>query len=697
MPIRWGRAPIVMIFALVSLSGMPDVLHASADVLDEVIALAGTDRHTLATDPLRLRESPTRDRQLPFFRALMAEPLQAVYRSGVLETRFRDAIASPRSAMVSSGMLAGADVARGAVADPLADLDRQLRQAPDPLRAGLALMMQGAGDIHGWDPELPDEHALPPPLRTEIGRVLAAIGQANRFRLRALAGLPENATRELLLRQVVESRLGSFEEPDFRTLVSAVDKDALMAGMVDLVTAVQALDAFLGSVDELPELSWQLATPLGLVLIDTTGAENHHELIDPLLVVDVGGDDTYVFRDRSAGNHISVVLDRGGDDRYVAIGVGTCPAAAVMGYGVLWDTGGDDVYEADRLGQGAALFGAALLVDGGGSDNFDAVGYAQAFALGGAALLISMGGDDRFSALTHAQGSGGPEGAAVLVNVRGNDRYVLGNDPLVVPSPQLPDRNVSMGQGAGWGIRADLSDGRSTTGGVGALFDFDGDDRYVAQVFAQGAGFFEGAGVLVDGGGSDVFEAAWYGMAAAAHRAAGVLISRGDGDDVYRASHSTSIGAAHDRSLAFFIDEGGNDRYRLGGLGIGAAHDNGTAVFVDGAGDDEYGLGGAACDAFGAARMSLWGTIREDQPNVGLFFDLGGSDSYPAKCRAARDDARWRWVREYPDLGLRSESGAGVDGQHPSPFHTRPRTRSADDSAAASERPSGERGDSNAR
>jgi hypothetical protein len=345
-----------------------------------------------------------------------------------------------------------------------------------------------------------------------------------------------------------------------------------------------------------------------------------------------------------------------------------------MGFGILWDTAGDDRYEAGTFAQGAALFGAALLVDGGGTNTYTARGYAQAFALGGVALVVSMGDDDSYSALTQAQGSGGPEGTAVLLDVAGNDRYTLGNEPLVAPASQLADRNLSMGQGAGWGIRADFSDGRSTTGGIGALFDFAGDDRYSAQVFAQGAGFLEGAGLLVDGGGRDAFDAAWYAMAASAHRAAGVLIKRGDGDDAYTASHSTSIGAAHDFSMAFFIDEGGNDRYDLGHLGIGAAHDNSTALFVDAAGDDHYTVRSRECIAFGGAHLSQWGTVGEDAPNLGIFLDLSGNDSYPSSCPRPANNSAWTWPRRFPALNLRSEAGAGIDGAYASPFPTRART-----------------------
>lgn len=645
-----------------------------SDVLGKALDLAGADRTARAADPLRLLSSSTSTRQNPFYRALMSDPLRASYRVGMLESAFRAQIDSPHRLMMVAGSLAGVDVARGYVGNSMREQDNALLASPDPLTAGLAMMVRGLEGAEGWSPTVPDEAALPRPLRSEIARVFAAIGQANRFRQRAFAAWPKEMTPQRLLRQAIEGRLQPFEEPDFRRLFPLVEREALMAGMLDLVAAVENLDHFLAATPRIPAVSWRLQTPLGLVVIDTTGANNRHVLEDPLLVVDVGGDDVYRFTTKKYGNRISIVLDRGGNDHYIAEDTAADPSSAVMGFGILWDTGGDDRYEAGTFAQGAALFGAALLVDGGGTNSFTARGHAQAFALGGVALVVSMGGDDSYRALTHAQGSGGPEGTAVLLDVAGNDTYTLGNEPLVLPSSQLPDRNLSMGQGAGWGIRADFGDGRSTTGGIGALFDFAGDDHYTAQVFAQGAGFLEGAGLLVDGGGRDVFDAAWYAMAASAHRAAGVLIKRGDGDDVYTASHSTSIGAAHDFSMAFFIDEGGNDRYDIGHLGIGAAHDNSTAIFVDAAGDDHYRVRSRECIAFGGAHLSRWGTIGEDAPNLGIFLDLSGNDTYTSSCPRPANNSAWTWPRRFPALNLRSEAGAGIDGEYASPFPTQART-----------------------
>lgn len=296
-------------------------------------------------------------------------------------------------------------------------------------------------------------------------------------------------------------------------------------------------------------------------------------------------------------------------------------------------------------------------------------------AIAGFAVLLGGGGNDAYRALANAQGSAGPEGVAVLIDLAGDEHYLLDNAPLINPSAQLPSRNASVGQGAGYGIRGEFGDGRSTTGGIGLLIDLAGDDQYVGQVFAQGVGYHEGLGILVDGDGKDSFDAAWYAMGAAAHRGAGVLLKYGDGRDSYRASHSMALGAAHDFSVGVFLDEGGDDQYDLGDLGLGAAYDNSTALFVDAKGDDRYAVRDSACRAFGVAQISQWGTLREDALNLGLFMDLGGTDGYPVHCAQARNNGSWSAARRWPELKLRSEAAAGLDGEFQLPFSIRARTR----------------------
>jgi hypothetical protein len=628
-------------------------------VVEHLLQLVGSAREQASPDSTQFTASPTRDQQLPLFSAVTAVPLDAPLHARALAESYASASDSPHALMALTGGVAGLTSTR-TMQSAGQPHEAILREGSDPLAASLASMRPMSAD---WPPPLPDTTRLPDPLRLEIALVLSAIAQSNRALQRAFASLPTTATPELLRRQAFGDKFLSPDEPDYRQLLPRIDRKALLDGMLDLVAAVERLQKFVTTEQHLPAVAWTLDTPMGQIVVDTTGRDNEYRLKDPLLVLDVGGDDQYQFLPRGNCCPISVVLDHGGNDRYVAIEPGSDPSSATLGLGVLWDTQGDDTYLGTDQAQASALFGAALLVDGGGDNQFVASGYSQAYAIGGLAVLRSGTGNDRFTAQTYAQGSAGPLGVAVLIDPAGNERYTLDNVPLRNPSPQLPDRNISMGQGAGRGLRAGPAGGPASAGGIGIVIGLAGDDDYVAQVFAQGVGYYEGLGLLVDSAGNDQFDAAWYAMGSAAHKGAGILLKRGTGNDRYRASHSIALGAAHDFGVGVFVDEGGHDHYSVGDLGLGAAHDNSIALFVDAAGDDVYEVAAKACRALGSAQISDPDTGRDHLPNIGLFMDLAGKDSYPRDCIQARDNAMWASPPGWPTPQLTGQGGAGYDGE----------------------------------
>lgn len=346
--------------------------------------------HT-APDPLRLEASPTRSGQFPLYKSVMAQPMEIPYRVGMLAQGYRQAAASPYDLIALTGSVAGVAVVRPKSL-VLADLEKALRASDDPLAASLAWMPASDGKHKPWRPALPDAAHLPDPLRFELAVVLAAMGQANQFLRRALAQMPAAATPALLRRQAFDSEMVPFEEPDYRALLAQLDRTALLAGMLDLTAAVERLAHYVSTARQLPVVSWTLATPFGQIVVDTTARNNTYRLKDPLLVLDVGGDDVYEFLPPSDTHHISVVLDHKGNDRYLAATPGSDPSAATLGYGVLWDTEGDDSYQGTQHAQASALFGAALLVDGGGHNQFSASSHAQGQAIAGHCRLRGPAG-----------------------------------------------------------------------------------------------------------------------------------------------------------------------------------------------------------------------------------------------------------------------------------------------------------------
>lgn len=438
----------------------------------------------------------------------------------------------------------------------------------DPLHRALVRLAQASGSAALVAPSRRD---VPEPLRSALAQQIEAIvwarGQLDKALKEVHANWPPElhtdpaamtAWRAVLLRQALQGDFRTDDPVDIRQWLGRVDRQALAEGMGALLQAAVNLQRTLVQ-QTWPERVWQQQTPWGLLRLDTTRRSGRYWVPDPLLWVSLGGDDHYRFGPRGAHNPISVFMDMRGNDEYVSEHDGADPSVGFLGLGLLWDGAGRNQYTGNWLAQGAGFMGAGVLVDVSAGQKttpgsrIEATGHAQGFALEGLGLLWAGAADDTLIALTHAQGSAGPGGAAWLINAGGNDRYALANTRLVQASSQLPQRNASMGQGAGRGWRG-RGGAPDVPGGMGLLVDLAGDDHYTAQVFAQGVGFQQGLGLLIDAGGNNRHEAAWYALGAAAHQAVGVFWASGQGDDVYSLSHSSGLGAATDRSLGWFED-----------------------------------------------------------------------------------------------------------------------------------------------
>lgn len=455
---------------------------------------------------------------------------------------------------------------------PIQEVGRKAPWLPanssDPLHRALTRLAQASGSAALAAPSRRD---VPEPLRSALAQQIEAIvwarGQLDKALKEVHANWPPElrtdpaamtAWRAALLRQALQGDFRTDDPVDIRQWLGRVDRQALAEGMGALLQAAVHLQRTLVQ-QTWPERVWQQQTPWGLLRLDTTRRSGRYWVSDPLLWVSLGGDDHYRFGPRGAHNPISVFMDMRGHDEYVSEHDGADPSVGFLGLGLLWDGEGLNQYTGTWLAQGAGFMGAGVLVDGSAGQKttpgsrMEATGHAQGFALEGLGLLWTGAADDTLIALTHAQGSAGPGGAAWLINAGGNDRYDLANTRVVQASSQLPQRNASMGQGAGRGWRG-RGGAADVPGGMGLLVDLAGDDHYTAQVFAQGVGFQQGLGLLIDAGGNNRHEAAWYALGAAAHQAVGVFWARGQGDDVYSLSHSSGLGAATDRSLGWFED-----------------------------------------------------------------------------------------------------------------------------------------------
>ena len=112
--------------------------------------------------------------------------------------------------------------------------------------------------------------------------------------------------------------------------------------------------------------------------------------------------------------------------------------------------------------------------------------FGQGMGFFGLGAVVDRLGNDWYESDLFSQAVGLPMGIGMVQDTAGNDRYFLGGrDRSTYGTPGI---FKGAGQGFGFGFRSFLS------GGIGMLYDAEGDDWYNAGNFAQGAGYAYGAG-----------------------------------------------------------------------------------------------------------------------------------------------------------------------------------------------------------
>ncbi len=208
----------------------------------------------------------------------------------------------------------------------------------------------------------------------------------------------------------------------------------------------------------------------------------------------------------------------------------------------------------------------------------------------GIGMLLDLAGDDHYTLWSDGQGFGGVAGVGVLADRTGDDAYLAVPDPKVTGRPSYHSEEkiaVSDAQGCGMGRRGDGADGHSWAGGIGALLDAEGNDRYTIGNWGQGCGYWFGTGLLWDGAGNDEYQANGWASASGAHFCIGAVVDEA-GDDLHTVAQNWGPAFGHDFTVAILFDAAGNDRYECGGDGIGHSINRSVVLCLDGAGDDRY-------------------------------------------------------------------------------------------------------------
>lgn len=435
--------------------------------------------------------------------------------------------------------------------------------------------------------------------------------------------------------------------PEMDDLALTIDEAALNTSARKVVEAgerlQQALAAWAGTTTaDLSAQAFDLVTPGGRLVVAGAGAQVHDER-DVLLLIDLGGDDTYTGTAGATGSPmqgVSLAVDLAGNDQYTAADP-RIPAqgCGIFGTGVLIDASGNDLYQARFSAQGFGMFGTGLLADLKGDDRYELEAEGQGAAAFGVGLLFDLEGKDSYYLVSAGQGFGGVgNGIGTLVDLQGNDRYLAEPESAKNFRPDYHSQgklNYSYAQGAAAGRRGDLMDGHSWAGGIGTLIDLDGDDEYTSANWSLGSGYWYGIGWLYDAAGNDRYTAAVFSIASGAHFCIGALLDE-KGDDRYSGmgdSH-TGMGFGHDFTVALLYDAAGNDEYRFGADGFGFAANMSLGLFVEGGGDDRYtfdqGKNGFGFTNFspGDLKPVVTRNYLADPVQVGLFLDAGGKDRY---------------------------------------------------------------------
>ncbi len=672
---------------------------ATADSVDEALALVGLDRCTFAFDPKQVPASgwDLKDkRRLPDYEPLLLAPLRLPAYGRETAQWLDDAVASDRPV---ARALAAMAVRRGTPVTACANAALTKVDAADP--APLATALSAAITLTGGAPVDDDLRAavaaVPLDLQKALAPIVRTLAQAH---LDVLAARKTDDGKLLNLLNampswIIGSKAIKLDAP-FLAALDAVDVGAMTTAAVQLATAVEAAD--LGRFKGLDLPAVEIDTPFGALVIHGKGNDTYlptGKAASAALLLDTGGDDVYrvPVGGASLARPVSIGVDLGGKDTYAYVekprdddkaglrlpsddagrGFGRTlsrvarQGGAVLGVGLLWDLGGgNDTYRSLALSQGSGVLGVGVLFDDGGDDTYTAETLSQGAAGYGLGLLLDRSGTDKYTGYNELQGFGFTQGVGALVDLDGDDTYLvdpgdpdLGGDPLY-DSAQLPGKgNSSMSQGCGMGRRRDtVPENIGFLGGLGLLRDKKGKDKYTGSVFAQASGFL-GFGMLLDGGGDDTYEGLWYVQGSAAHLGLTLFHDAG-GNDQYDPTFpikATSIGVGHDFSVSLHLDEGGDDQYSAPGLSLGSGHANGMGLLVNVGGNDSFKAGGAFTLG-GAAAGEVFASARGKMKTFGLFVKTGGTGTYDVPGTSGRvGGGTWSYAPENVPAG-----DAGVDG-----------------------------------
>ena len=462
----------------------------------------------------------------------------------------------------------------------------------------------------------------------------------------------EQANKVWRIRHLGETQFdGMGYYPELEDCAKNIDINSIYYGGLKMMETSEWLaDTLIRLKESKLKIDWKsqnlnVETPIGRLIISGTGNDEHRNT-DVLLLIDLGGEDSYygaVGSTPSLQIPVSLAIDLDGDDKYLNEDEYLpSQGAAIFGAAMLLDMKGNDTYQSKRLSQGASMLGIGILADMEGDDSYNLWTDGQGASYFGVGLAIDNKGNDKYYIWGDGQGYGGVGGVGTLINRTGDDYYFAEADTAKVFRMDLSHSykgqyNYTYAQGCGIGRRGDVTDGHSWAGGMGTLIDLQGNDQYIAGGWSQACGYWYGMGYLYDGSGNDYYKATHWSQVCGAHFCiAGLFDLAGDDNFIQYEKLAAGTGFGHDYTVGIFYNKGGNDYYQLTNDGFGYSINKSQVFFIETEGDDIYIRGGKSQN-YGRNNFT-----QNNPPGVemiyhlysnqiSIFADLKGNDRYLIK------------------------------------------------------------------
>jgi len=358
---------------------------ARADAWDDALAGAGLTRETARFNERDFNLSGEGEFRLPLFDALIFDPLSGPFHTRTLRASLLASSGSAGDLVMAGAARIGAGTRLTLLGDPMAPYAEEAKK-PGALRTALDGVWKAAGRTPSarerarLDRELP---RLPAGVAEQAALLLNVEMQALRWRERALAPVRRAGLTPDEAFEVAAGRAPMDEDgfPRAQALMRSVDLKRLMVGAELTAMAADRAATALAKLNATEGYAFRAWTPFGWVILNGAGDDAIDRVQPNLLVIDTGGNDLYRSGGATHGAQypVSVLVDVSGDDRYVNNpGLDATPVmrfsgrrepappsfgTGFLGYGVLVDAAGDDLYRAVGPTMGRADYGLGMLHD----------------------------------------------------------------------------------------------------------------------------------------------------------------------------------------------------------------------------------------------------------------------------------------------------------------------------------------------